>query len=230
MAKTDNTDSILQVLYPELWDEAFFVPSEAPALEQAPNLATSASPKKITFSSLFTESATCTRCALHTGRQQAVPSLGNPQAKLVIVMPPPSQAATAQAQLLLGPERDLLAKMLAAIHQQMESVYCLPVVRCHPPNSRAPSEAELQSCASFLEQELSLLKPAAILAMGESAARSLLATRATLESLRAPAPLFWNNIPVICSYTPADLLAKADLKRGAWDDLKRLASFLREGV
>jgi len=119
----------------------------------------------------------------------------------------------------VGPAGELLTKILAAIDLPRERVYICNVVKCRPPENRAPADDEMRSCLPYLYRQLELIQPKVILAMGGTAAGALLETRASLGQLRDKVHRF-RGIPLIVTYHPAALLRNPNWKRPTWDDVR----------
>ena len=118
--------------------------------------------------------------------------------------------------------------MIAAIDLKREEVYICNVLKCRPPENRVPAPEEVEQCLPYLEQQLALLKPALICALGLSAVQALLKTKASMASLRGRT-FEYKGIPLIPTYHPAALLRNPGLKREAWVDLQRVRDTLKAG-
>lgn len=117
--------------------------------------------------------------------------------------------------------------MLAAIDLKREEVYICNVLKCRPPDNRTPLPDEVERCRPYLEQQIALVKPALICALGLSAAQALLRTKASMTSMRGRT-FEYLGIPLIPTYHPAALLRNPNLKRDAWVDLQRIRDLLRD--
>jgi DNA polymerase len=113
----------------------------------------------------------------------------------------------------------LLDNMLAAIDlARGENVYIANVLKCRPPGNRNPEPDEVAKCTPFLLQQIGLIKPKLILAMGRFAAQTLLGTDASIASLRGRLHTY-AGVPLIVTYHPAYLLRTLPDKAKAWADL-----------
>jgi DNA polymerase len=100
-------------------------------------------------------------------------------------------------------------------------VFIANVLKCRPPANRDPKPEEASKCLPFLSQQIALLQPKILLAVGRIAAQNLLATDAPLARLRGKLHHFGAaNTPLVITYHPAYLLRTPADKRKAWDDLK----------
>ena len=163
----------------------------------------------------------CTRCALSQTRQQTVFGVGNQNADWLIVGEAPGADEDRQGEPFVGRAGQLLNSMLRAIGLKRESVYIANILKCRPPQNRDPSAAEGSECFPYLEQQIALVKPKVILAVGKVAANNLLKTDSSLSRLRLTAhSLGFSAAPLVVTYHPAYLLRTPAEKRKAWEDLK----------
>ena len=162
---------------------------------------------------------TCTRCKLHLTRTQGVLGVGDPQADWLIVGEAPGADEDAQGEPFVGQAGRLLDAMLAAIAlKRGDNVYIANVLKSRPPGNRNPEPDEVAACMPYLLQQIELLQPKIILALGRFAAQSLLNTKNSIASLRGQVHQF-QGVPVIVSYHPAYLLRTLTDKARAWEDL-----------
>ncbi|HEV7610838.1 MAG TPA: uracil-DNA glycosylase [Steroidobacteraceae bacterium] len=165
--------------------------------------------------------AACTRCSLCSTRTQTVFGVGNRQAEWLIVGEAPGADEDRQGEPFVGRAGQLLNSMLRAIGLAREQVYIANVLKCRPPGNRDPTATEAAECLPFLEQQIGLLKPKIMLAVGRIAAQNLLRTDATLGRLRQQVHRFGvSQVPLVVTYHPGYLLRTPTDKRKAWEDLK----------
>jgi DNA polymerase len=124
----------------------------------------------------------------------------------------------------IGKAGQLLTKMLEAISYKREDVYIANVVMCRPPENRVPTKEEIRACKPYLYEQLRLVQPKTILALGITAAQCMFRSGKAMGEMRG----FWgkwDDIPVRASYHPAYLLRPTGSARKAdtWSDLKILA-------
>jgi uracil-DNA glycosylase len=165
--------------------------------------------------------AACTRCALSNTRTQTVFGVGNLGAEWLIVGEAPGAEEDRQGEPFVGRAGQLLTSMLRAIGLAREQVYIANVLKCRPPGNRDPTGSEVAECLPYLEQQIALLKPKVMLAVGRIAAQNLLRTDVTLGRLRQQVHRFGHSqVPLVVTYHPAYLLRTPADKRKAWEDLK----------
>jgi uracil-DNA glycosylase len=165
--------------------------------------------------------AACTRCGLCNTRTQTVFGVGNQRAEWLIVGEAPGADEDRQGEPFVGRAGQLLNSMLRAIGLAREQVYIANVLKCRPPGNRDPAAGEAAECLPYLEQQIVLLKPKIMLAVGRIASQNLLRTDVTLGRLRRQVHHFGvSRVPLVVTYHPAYLLRTPGDKRKAWEDLK----------
>ena len=169
---------------------------------------------------LAKEVETCIRCPLHQTRTHTVFARGNPQAALMIIGEAPGYYEDQQGQPFVGAAGGLLNQMIACVGLNQDQVYIANVLKCRPPNNRDPQSDEIAHCSSYLTQQIAIVQPKLILALGRFAGQYLLNTTQSLAHLRTRAQQY-QNIPVIVSYHPAYLLRNPADKKKAYQDWLR---------
>lgn len=165
--------------------------------------------------------AACRRCTLCNTRTQTVFGVGNQRAEWLIVGEAPGAEEDRRGEPFVGRAGQLLNSMLRAIGLTREQVYIANVLKCRPPGNRDPTASEAAECLPYLEQQIALLKPKVLLAVGRIAAQNLLHTDLTLGRLRQQVHRFGlSQVPLVATYHPAYLLRTPADKRKAWEDLK----------
>jgi DNA polymerase len=177
------------------------------------------SPGSGDLEALAAEVRSCTACALHQGRRNAVPGAGDPSASIMLVGEAPGQAEDQQGLPFVGPSGKLLTDILKAIGFSRDQVFIGNVLKCRPPGNRDPLPAEVQSCVPYLLRQIELIEPRVILCLGRIAAQTLLGTTASLRSLRQSVH-FFAGVPLMVTYHPAALLRDPSHKRDTWDDVR----------
>src|SRR6185295_16966158 len=163
--------------------------------------------------------AVCEKCGLCSGRTKTVPGEGLATARLVVVGEGPGKTEDETGRPFVGRAGELLTKILAAIDLPREQVFICNIVKCRPPENRQPQFDEIAECVPYLYRQIELVRPRIILAMGGTAAQTLLNTKQSLGALRNHTHRF-RGIPVIVTYHPAALLRNPNWKRPTWDDVR----------
>lgn len=162
----------------------------------------------------------CTRCALHKSRTQTVFGVGRRDADLLVIGEAPGADEDRQGEPFVGRAGQLLNSMLRAMGTPRSEVYIANILKCRPPGNRDPQPEESTSCTPYLTQQIALLKPRAILAVGRIAAQWLLQTDSPIGRLRGQ--IFHYGAaatPLVVTYHPAYLLRSPLAKATAWTDL-----------
>jgi len=161
----------------------------------------------------------CTRCALHQTRTQTVFGVGDQNADWMLIGEAPGAEEDRLGDPFVGQAGKLLDNMLAAIGlSRRENVYIANVLKCRPPGNRNPSPEEVAKCSPHLLQQIALIQPKLIVAMGRFAAQTLLKSDASIASLRGRVHSY-AGVPLIVTYHPAYLLRTLEDKAKAWEDL-----------
>ncbi|MFI4922097.1 MAG: uracil-DNA glycosylase family protein [Burkholderiales bacterium] len=183
---------------------------------------------RMDWQELKTNVAACEACPLHEKRTQAVFGVGDENADWLFIGEGPGAEEDAKGEPFVGQAGKLLDSMLSAIGlKRGENVYIANVVKCRPPGNRNPEPQEAQQCEPYLEQQIALIQPKLIVALGKIAAQSLLNADATIASLRGRLHEY-RGIPLIVTYHPAYLLRNLPDKAKAWADLCFARKSMRE--
>ena len=179
--------------------------------------------------------AGCMRCKLCQTRNNTVFGVGLQTASLMVIGEGPGADEDAQGEPFVGRAGKLLDEMLKAIGRSRgstipgQSVYIANVVKCRPPGNRDPEADEVEACRPYLDQQIRLVKPKLIVALGRIAAQRLLSTDAPLSKLRGPLYEYGTeHTPLLITYHPAYLLRSPGEKAKSWADLKRVHQLLND--
>jgi DNA polymerase len=161
----------------------------------------------------------CAACRLRAGCTRTVFGTGDEQAEWLFVGEGPGADEDAQGEPFVGQAGKLLDSMLLAINlKRGKNVYIANIVKCRPPNNRAPERDEITACLPYLQRQIELIKPKLIVALGKTAATSLLGQDTPLASLRGKLHDY-HGIPLVITYHPAYLLRSPMEKAKSWQDL-----------
>lgn len=174
--------------------------------------------------------AGCKKCGLADTRTQTVFADGVPNARLMVVGEAPGANEDEQGLPFVGRAGQLLDLLLETIgYSRKDSVYICNVIKCRPPANRNPTREEISSCTPYLQKQIGLVQPHAILAVGTFAGQFLSGKEEPLGQLRKDVHTY-EGVPVVVTYHPAALLRNSGWIRATWDDLQRLARMLKEPV
>ena len=161
----------------------------------------------------------CTACVLHKSRTQTVFGVGDEMADWLLVGEAPGGEEDQQGEPFVGQAGRLLDLMLSSIRlSRAANVYIANVLKCRPPGNRNPEPSEVAQCSPHLLRQLNLIRPKLIVAMGRFAAQTMLATDASIASLRGRVHSY-QGVPLIVTYHPAYLLRTPADKSKSWQDL-----------
>lgn len=179
----------------------------------------------------------CHLCPLGQTRIKLVFGVGNPEAKVMFVGEGPGFDEDRQGEPFVGKAGQLLDKIIASIGLNRSNVYIANIVKCHPMinpqtsekrgNDRPPAPEEMEKCLPFLVEQIQIIQPQVIVALGATAAKALLKRREGITALRGKFHDFFIGdhgpcIPVLPTFHPAALLRDEMLKRPVWEDMKLL--------
>lgn len=184
----------------------------------------------ITFASLDDHRAAicnCQKCPLGATRTNFVYGVGNPNADLMFVGEAPGKNEDEQGEPFVGRAGQLLDKILAAIDLTRDQIYIANILKCRPPGNRDPLPDEMKLCFPYLEEQVRLIQPKLICALGRIAAQALLNTQTTLGKLRGEFHEYC-GVPLLVTYHPAALLRFPAYKRDTWEDMQKLKARLDE--
>jgi len=171
----------------------------------------------------------CTACALHEARTHVVFGSGNRQAKIVFVGEGPGEQEDMQGLPFVGPSGEFLTKIITAMKLTRDDVYLCNVVKCRPPGNRPPLPDEVAACNAFLVEQLELINPKVIVALGGPAAKTLCKTSQGIMSIRGRWHAY-RGIPVMPTYHPAFVLLQYTEvnRRAVWDDMKAVLDKVKQ--
>jgi DNA polymerase len=180
----------------------------------------------------------CTKCPnLASSRTQTVFGVGNPDADIMFVGEAPGADEDAQGEPFVGRAGQLLTKIIKAMGFPREEVYIANVLKCRPDvpagsfGNRPPTPREMQTCRPYLMEQIDIIKPKVIVALGAVAVEGLLGTRAPMRELRGRWDSF-NGTPLMITYHPAYLLRNQSPseKRKVWEDMMLVLERLEKPI
>lgn len=188
--------------------------------------------KETAIKALREEIGDCKRCKLSKGRRNIVFGEGNPHAELMFIGEGPGRDEDIQGSPFVGDAGQLLTKLIEKMGFKRKEVYIANIVKCRPPMNRDPEEEEINTCKPFVEEQIKIISPRAIMALGRISAQSLLNTKIPISKLRGRfyvLNLFQNlNIPVMPTFHPAYLLRNPKDKWLTWEDALKVLEILNK--
>jgi DNA polymerase len=210
---------------PALFDEPEPVPRAAKPKLPAPPPPGAPRDRRVHLPRIEEEVRGCTKCRLHETRTNTVFFRGNPDAPLVFVGEGPGADEDASGRPFVGRAGQLLDKMIGAMGLDPErDVYVCNIVKCRPPGNRRPEPDEMAACIPYLHEQLDLIAPKVIVALGNTAVAGLLGTSMPITKVRGTWKLYRGTTMLMPTYHPSYLLRPtsnlAESKRQAWEDLQ----------
>jgi DNA polymerase len=170
----------------------------------------------------------CQKCPLGATRKNFVFGSGNPQAKVLFIGEAPGADEDEQGLPFVGRAGQLLTKIIESTQTWKRSdVFICNVLKCRPPGNRTPLPEEVEQCRPYLEEQIQIIKPRLIMALGAVAAQALLRSKDSVGKMRNR----WhdhNGIPLRVTYHPAALLRFDGYKKDVWQDMKELTAKYQE--
>jgi DNA polymerase len=170
-------------------------------------------------------------CNLKNSAKSTIFASGSAESGIMVIGPMPSADDDRESLAFAGRNGQLLDRMLAAISLRREQILLTNVIPWRPPGNRTPSGPEMDICRPFIERQIALAEPRAVLLLGNFTARFFFGGSETIHAMRGQ----WREIgvggraiPAIASLHPQDLLTAPINKRLAWADLLAFEERLRQ--
>jgi uracil-DNA glycosylase len=180
----------------------------------------------------------CTKCThLASSRTQTVFGVGNPDAEIMFIGEAPGADEDQQGEPFVGRAGQLLTRIIKAMGFAREDVYIANILKCRPDmpagsfGNRAPTPAEMQMCKPYLLEQIDIIQPKVLVALGAVAVEGLLGARGTMRELRGRWHLY-NGTPLMITYHPAYLLRNQSPseKRKVWEDMLQVLERLEKAI
>lgn len=182
---------------------------------------------EVSWPALMEAIETCRKCRLCDARTNVVPGEGNPRARLLFIGEGPGREEDQLGRPFVGAAGQLLEKMMAAIGQTRNDAYIANVVKCRPPQNRAPEADEIAACLPYLRMQVGLIRPQVIVLLGASALRAICGDEMRITRDRGQ----WiqrKGVWMMPTFHPAALLRDETKKRPVWHDLQMVRDKLEE--
>jgi len=180
----------------------------------------------------------CTKCAhLACSRTQTVFGVGDPDADLMFIGEAPGADEDQQGEPFVGRAGQLLTRILKAMNFTREDGYIANILKCRPDmpaggfGNRPPTPTEMQTCRPYLVEQIDIIQPSVLVALGAVAVEGLLGTRSAMRELRGRWHTY-NGIPLMITYHPAYLLRNQapSEKRKVWEDMLQVLEQLERPI
>jgi DNA polymerase len=185
--------------------------------------------KQTRLDTIADEVRKCCKCGLGKSRTNAVPGEGNPDARIVFVGEAPGADEDAQGRPFVGRAGQLLDKIINAMGLKRSDVYICNILKCRPPENRDPRPDEIIHCLPYLQEQLEIIEPEVIVALGAHAARTLLENNKSIGQLRGKFHDYYPSlgkhpVKLMATYHTAYLLRSysPENRRRVWEDMKKV--------
>jgi len=192
-----------------------------PDLITSPEISAEAREKARLLDEFQASFSACQNCKLGKTRKNLVFGSGNPDARLLVIGEGPGADEDETGYPFVGRAGQLLTAILKAIQFTRQDVYIANIVKCRPPQNRKPEPDEVAECMPYLKNQIRIIRPSIILALGATAANTLLNNTDSLGSMRGKIHTF-EGTPLIVTYHPAALLRNPNYKPDTWQDVQFL--------
>ncbi len=169
-----------------------------------------------TLAELQEKIGSCTRCSLYKTRTSLVFGAGNEKARLLFAGEAPGADEDRQGEPFVGEAGRILTRIIEAMGLKRSDVYICNLLKCRPPENRNPHKDEIEACAPVLLQQIRIIKPEVIVALGTFAAQTLLHTKEPISKLRGKF-CDYSGIPLMPTFHPSFLLHHKNDKGLYWD-------------
>lgn len=164
--------------------------------------------------------AQCSLCSLHKTRTNTVFGEGDPKAPVMFIGEGPGYYEDQSGKPFVGRAGRLLTKMIKAMQLSREEVFIANIVKCRPPKNRNPESAEAEQCVAYLNRQIDLVKPEALVLLGAVPLLRLLGKKG-ITSIHGTW-FDYRKVPAIATYHPSFLLRSPGRKFEAWQDLQKV--------
>lgn len=201
-------------------------PSAAPTMTEKPTSEpTARSEVAAGLADIARRVAACRQCPLHRSRRRTVPGQGSVSPDIAFIGEGPGADEDRQGLAFVGRAGQLLTRIIESMGYTREQVFIGNIVKCRPPGNRTPTPDEMKACLPFLREQLALLKPKVIVALGATAVKGLLEVETGITRLRGRW-LSYEGIDLMPTFHPAYLLRNPAGKREVWEDMKAVLARL----
>jgi uracil-DNA glycosylase family 4 len=176
---------------------------------------------------IHSEILECTKCELHKSRTNAVPGEGPYDARIMFVGEGPGQNEDEQGRPFVGAAGKFLTELLESIGLKRSNVFITNIVKCRPPNNRAPRKPEIEACNPYLQSQIKLINPRIVCALGTPAITTLMGDEYSASRFHGK-PLTKGGVILLPMYHPAATLYDASLKETLFHDFQILKTLLEK--
>lgn len=201
--------------------------------------------KQKKMSELFSKVMLCSRCPhLAASRKNIVFGIGDISSPLMFIGEAPGADEDKQGEPFVGRAGQLLTKIIAAMGLSREKVFIANILKCRPDTpgatsgNRPPTPQEMQICMPWLKQQIEIIQPKVIVALGTTAIKGLLSQNSSLNNSKGQFPPIsrlrghfqnFHGIQVMPTFHPSYLLryGNNNVKRSVWEDMLQVMDYLK---
>jgi uracil-DNA glycosylase len=183
--------------------------------------------KEGAMAELRARASVCVKCPnLVAARTQVVFGVGNVHAEVMFVGEAPGADEDEQGEPFVGAAGQLLTKIIQTMGQSRETVYIANILKCRPDmppgasGNRKPTPAEMRTCIPYLQEQINIIRPKVLVALGATAVEGLFGKPIPITKQRGNW-MTYRDIPVMPTFHPAYLLRNQAMseKRKVWEDM-----------
>lgn len=180
------------------------------------------------------KSSDCKRCPLGENRDKIVIDRGNQKAPVMVISERPGENENREGIAFVGKAGALLDKIFASIGMDTNrDLLITNVVKCMPPTDRSPTSAEVAACKPYLEKQIALIKPKAVILLGAIAYKFVSGETGDMDMAHSAGKFItipaYPGIQFMILYHPAFLLRDPRKKKDMWEHVQKLRTFLTTG-
>jgi len=180
-----------------------------------------------TLDSLYKTIQNCHLCPLSKYRKNVVFGEGNPNADLMFIGEGPGASEDETGKPFVGLAGGLLTKIIEnVLHVKRSEVYIANVVKCRPPKNRVPDMEEVDACRPFLMEQIALVKPRIIVALGSTSYHHLTGEYDTKISQIRGSVIEFGGAKLVPTYHPSFLLRNPSAKKDVYHDMLKVKTLL----
>ncbi len=167
---------------------------------------------------------TCQECGLSKGRTRVVPGEGPEHAEIMFIGEGPGFQEDRQGRPFVGPAGQLLEDLLSKIGLTRDQVYICNVIKCRPPNNRDPMSTEIEACKHWLDEQIRLVNPKAVVTLGRFSMSRWFPGQ-SISRIHGR-PIKRDGMLIFPMYHPAAALHQQNLRATLEEDMKKLPEYL----
>lgn len=189
------------------------------------------------YPDLATLCKACTLCSLCETRTQVVVGHGPVPSHVMVIGEGPGEQEDLHGKPFIGKSGQLLTQIFESVGiNREEEIYITNVVKCRPPENRAPHPSEIISCRAYLIRQIQLVKPKILILLGAPSLKTVLEEALPISKVRGqwykvPTPYMEDPLYIMPMFHPSFLLRNQSKEKGSpkwltWQDMKEVKAAL----